>query len=190
MKVKLTTIVVALLTFTVVLTPAFAQAVKVQDCHRTGNGTFHLIVIDSSALPAHIAHGDGQPGGAVPNMSGFIFGPNCTPTVAPPPELPIGCYEFVNTPPSASFDVLYSGPIDTLGNITLFLGSSNGTCAGLGIPDPFAGIIAAGNAADAQSKCDALIGQPASPIFDLGGSAGFLPTEPGFWVCSPPPPAA
>jgi hypothetical protein len=185
MKLKITTIVVALLAFTVVLTPAFAQAVKVQDCHRTDNGTFHLISIDISALPAHIAHGDGQPGDPVPNMDGFIFGPNCTPTVVPPPELPIGCYELVNNPLFvSSIDISYNGPIDTLGNTTFFK-SSDGTCSGTGVSLPGIGIIAAGNAADAQNKCNALTGQTGAFIFDLGSE--LLPSEPGFWLCIAPP---
>jgi hypothetical protein len=87
---RLTTILVALLAFTVASNLAFAQAQKVQICHKTGNGSFHLISIDVNAQPAHISHGDGLPGNPIPNDAGFIFGPNCTPTVAPPPELPLG----------------------------------------------------------------------------------------------------
>src|SRR5215475_14143842 len=122
--IRLATMLATVLAFTVAVRPAAAQpAPKVPDCHLTGNGTFHLIVISSNALPAHVAHGDGQPGQAVPNMPGFIFGDNCTPTVAPPPELPIGCYKLVNNPPSvASLDIFYIGPIDTLGNTIDFFG--------------------------------------------------------------------
>jgi hypothetical protein len=182
---RLTTILAAVFAFTVALTPAFAQ--KVQDCHRTGNGGFHLITIDIKALPAHIAHGDGQPGDPVPNQSGFIFGPNCTPTPAPPPELPVGCYELVNNPPFvATVDIFYFGPIDILGNITAFFGSTNGTCSGTGIPDMQDGIIAADNATDALTKCTTLAGSGAS-VLDLGAPTGFLPSEPGFWFCSSPP---
>lgn len=183
---RFTTILVAVLAFTVALKPAFAQ--KVQDCHRTGNGSFHLITIDLHGLPAHIAHGDGQPGDPVPNMSGFVFGPNCTPTVAPPPELPIGCYLLVNNPPTiASFDVFYAGPIDVPGNTTLFFGSTNGTCSGTATQDLTDGIIAASNLTDAQTKCSALVG-PVFSLVDLGSSAGFIPSEPGFWFCFAPPP--
>lgn len=184
MKLKLTTIIVVALAFTV---PAFAQAQKVQVCHKTGNGSFHLISIDNSALPAHTAHGDGQPGDPIPNDPGFIFGPNCTPTVAPPPELPIGCYTLVNNPPSiASLDVFYMGPIDVLGNVTEFFGSTNGTCSGTGIQNPGDGIIAADNLTDAQTKCNALAGSGFF-LVDLGSPQGFLPSEPGFWFCSAPP---
>jgi len=181
---QLTTILVAVLAFTVALKPAFAQ--KVPDCHITGNGSFHLITISINALPAHVAHGDGQPGDPIPNMTGFVFGPNCTPTVAPPPELPIGCYELVNSPAGGapSYDVFYFGPIDILGNFTIFFGSANGTCSGTGTPDLGSGIIAGG--ADAQNKCNALAGAGSS-IFDLGASTGFIPSEPGFWFCTGPP---
>ena len=35
-----------------------APAPKVNVCHATGDGTFHLINISSNALDAHLAHGD------------------------------------------------------------------------------------------------------------------------------------
>jgi hypothetical protein len=183
---QLTTILVVVLAFTVASKPAFAQ--KVQDCHITGNGSYHLITISINALSSHIAHGDGQPGDPIPNMSGFVFGPNCTPTLAPPPELPIGCYELVNDPSqgSPSFDVFYFGPIDILGNFTFFFGSANGTCSGTGTSGLGDGIIAASNFADAVNKCNALAGAGSSPG-DLGASSGFIPSEPGFWFCTGPP---
>ena len=183
---QLTTILVAVLAFTVALKPAFAQ--KVQDCHITGNGSYHLITISINALPAHLAHGDGQPGDPIPNMTGFVFGPNCTPTLATPPELPIGCYEFVSPPfAGLSADVFYFGPIDILGNTTDFFGSANGTCSGTGTPDLSDGVIAASNLTDAQNKCTGLAGAGSS-VFDLGASTGFIPSEPGFWFCEGPSP--
>jgi len=176
-------ILAAAFAFTVAGQPAFAQ--KVAECHRNGHGTFHLISIDSNAVPAHVAHGDGSPGDAVPNMSGFIFGPNCTPTVAPPTELAVGCYTLVNNPPSiASVDIHYSGPIDILGNVTAFFDSTDGTCSGTERQDPFDGVIAAANATDAQTKCDALTGGSSLPVSDLGAPTGFRPSAPGFWFCS------
>lgn len=51
---------------------------KVTLCHRTGNGSFHLITVGAPAEPAHMAHGDGKPGGPVPNQPGRIFGPTCS----------------------------------------------------------------------------------------------------------------
>lgn len=103
MKLRFTAILLAALAFTVVSNLAFAQAQKVQVCHKSGNGTFHLITISVNAQPAHIAHGDGLPGDLVPGMDGFIFGPNCTPTPAPPPEIAVGCYTFEAFPPLTSF---------------------------------------------------------------------------------------
>jgi len=181
--------VITVVVFAVLSRPASAQDQKVQVCHKAGNGTFHLISIDVNALAAHVSHGDGKPGDPVPGMPGLIFGPNCTPTVAPPPELPIGCYTLVNNPPNiATLDLFYMGPIDTLGNITDFFGSTNGTCSGTGSPDPLDGVIAAANATDALNKCIALTGQSTgSSVIDLGGPMGFLPSEPGFWICSAPP---
>ncbi len=51
---------------------------KVQLCHRTGNGSYHLIEVSVSAEPAHRAHGDGKIGEPVPGNPGHVFGPGCT----------------------------------------------------------------------------------------------------------------
>jgi hypothetical protein len=61
---------------------------KVQLCHGTGNGSFHLISVGAPAEPAHLAHGDGKPGEAVPNQAGSVFGPTCGVTTAAPPVAP------------------------------------------------------------------------------------------------------
>ena len=51
---------------------------KVQLCHRTGNGSHHLIEVSVNAEPAHRAHGDGKIGEAVPGTPGRTFGANCS----------------------------------------------------------------------------------------------------------------
>ena len=51
---------------------------KVQICHRTGNGSYHLIEISVSAEPAHRAHGDGKITEAVPGSPGKVFGAGCS----------------------------------------------------------------------------------------------------------------
>ena len=51
---------------------------KVTLCHRTGNGSFHLISVSIDAEPAHLAHGDGRPGGAVPGQAGKSFSATCS----------------------------------------------------------------------------------------------------------------
>ena len=151
---------------------------KVQVCHKAANGTFHLITININAETAHMAHGDGLPGQAVPNMDGFIFGENCAPTVAPPPEMPVGCYAIPD-----NYDLFYAGPIDTLGNLSLFFNSTDGTCSGEGIQVPNMAVIAAANETDAQSKCQALMGPNAVVnVTDLGTGL-IVPSEPGFWMC-------
>jgi hypothetical protein len=187
---RLTITLAAVLAFAVASQAALAQQApppKVAVCHVTGNGTFHLIVISTNALDAHLNHGDGEPGGPVPNLPGFIFGDNCGPTVAPPPEMPVGCYTLINNPPSiASLDFFYAGPIDTINNETNFFSSTNGTCSGTGFAQGDA-IIAAADAATAQTKCTALTGQAGSSVSDLGAPTGSRPSEPGFWFCSPPP---
>lgn len=50
---------------------------KVQLCHRTGNGSYHLIEVGISAEPAHRAHGDAKIGEDVPNQPGKKFGDGC-----------------------------------------------------------------------------------------------------------------
>jgi hypothetical protein len=50
---------------------------KVSLCHRTGAGFFVLINVSVDAEPAHLAHGDGFPGGAVPGQSGKSFTSTC-----------------------------------------------------------------------------------------------------------------
>ena len=56
---------------------AIAKAEKVDICHATGNGSFRLISVSANAVPAHLAHGDGLPGGPVPGMVGFEFDDEC-----------------------------------------------------------------------------------------------------------------
>lgn len=182
--VRLATVLAAVLAFAAVSTSASAQTQpppKVQVCHKAANGTFHLITISTNATDAHMAHGDGLPGQAVPNMDGFIFGENCAPTVAPPPEMPVGCYAV----PSQEADLFYAGPIDTLGNFSAFFDGGNGTCSGDANTSSTEGIIAAANETDAQSKCQSL-GGPTSrvAIVDLGAPGVLVPSEPGFWLCS------
>jgi uncharacterized repeat protein (TIGR01451 family) len=53
------------------------EGVKVQLCHRTGSGQWVHISVARSTETAHLAHGDGRPGGPVPGQSGRTFGPTC-----------------------------------------------------------------------------------------------------------------
>jgi hypothetical protein len=50
---------------------------KVSLCHRTGNGSFHMINVSVNAEPAHMGHGDGRPNGPVPGQSGKTFSATC-----------------------------------------------------------------------------------------------------------------
>jgi hypothetical protein len=58
--------------------PSSDDGPKVQLCHRTGNGSYHLIEVSVNAEPAHRAHGDGKIGEAVPGSAGRTFGPACS----------------------------------------------------------------------------------------------------------------
>jgi hypothetical protein len=57
--------------------PGEQEGPKVELCHRTGNGSYHLIEVSTSAEPAHRAHGDGKIGEAVPGSPGKVFAAGC-----------------------------------------------------------------------------------------------------------------
>ena len=57
--------------------PATGTDVKVPICHRSQPAEYHLIHVSVAAQPAHVAHGDGAVGDAVPNQPGLVFGPEC-----------------------------------------------------------------------------------------------------------------
>lgn len=50
---------------------------KVDLCHRTGNGSYHLLNVSVSAEPAHRAHGDAAPGELVPGDPYLRFDAAC-----------------------------------------------------------------------------------------------------------------
>ena len=78
-------ILVLLLAALPVLSVGALPADKVDVCHREGNGEFHLINVSENALDAHMAHGDGVPGGSVPGMEGYEFDEACVPVQAVQP---------------------------------------------------------------------------------------------------------
>ena len=52
---------------------------QVELCHLDfDTGTYGLIRVAERAVPAHLAHGDGGPGGPVPGREGVTFGPDCS----------------------------------------------------------------------------------------------------------------
>lgn len=59
------------------VTPEESTGHKVTLCHRTGAGFFVKIDVDQDAEPAHLAHGDGYPGKAVPGQTGKTFTASC-----------------------------------------------------------------------------------------------------------------
>jgi hypothetical protein len=63
---------------------ARGKAGKVDVCHRTGNGSYRPINVSRNALDAHLRHGDAQPGDAVPDQEGMVFGDDCSVEAAPP----------------------------------------------------------------------------------------------------------
>lgn len=58
--------------------PDEQEGPKVKLCHRTGNGSYHLIEVSINAEPAHRAHGDGKVGEPVPGNTGKVFDAGCS----------------------------------------------------------------------------------------------------------------
>src|SRR5262245_58732021 len=50
---------------------------KVHVCHVNGHGIFHLINVASSAVNAHLNHGDAFPGDPVPGNPDLILNESC-----------------------------------------------------------------------------------------------------------------
>ena len=51
---------------------------KITLCHKTGNDRYVKIDVSTSAEPAHRAHGDAEPGAAVPGQAGKKFTSSCS----------------------------------------------------------------------------------------------------------------
>jgi hypothetical protein len=60
------------------ISPEEAEGPKVTLCHKTGAGRYVTIDVSVDAKPAHLAHGDGEVGDAVPGMTGKTFGAGCS----------------------------------------------------------------------------------------------------------------
>ena len=68
-----------LLSIGVAGTALAAKPTKVQLCHlNPRTETWSLITVVEKKVAAHLAHGDGMPGGAVPGVGGATFGDDCS----------------------------------------------------------------------------------------------------------------
>jgi hypothetical protein len=88
---------------------------KLAVCHRNqGALGFVVISIAASALDAHLAHGDGRPGGPVPDQPGRTFGSGCE--VSSPTRVTVGFNGLVgdggafSTYTESGFTVSATGP--------------------------------------------------------------------------------
>ncbi|HEX6324152.1 MAG TPA: hypothetical protein VFZ36_10540, partial [Vicinamibacterales bacterium] len=54
-----------------------SSAGKVDVCHLNDTGGYQMINVSGNSLSSHLAHGDGQPNGAVPGGSHQVFGASC-----------------------------------------------------------------------------------------------------------------
>jgi hypothetical protein len=96
--------------------------VKVQICHLNGFGTYNLLSVSQSALPAHLAHGDGLPGQIVGET---YFGADCSATAGTQVESTVNLdpfgWAYVTCPVLGSTVVRggYYAPVDTTAGDTL-----------------------------------------------------------------------
>jgi 5'-nucleotidase len=83
-KTTLMMVVVVLVLSLFLVTAVFAKGGKDKAavCHMDGQGNYSLITIADPALDAHLAHGDSQPGDAIPGNPGYNFSDDCTPVSA------------------------------------------------------------------------------------------------------------
>ena len=135
------------------------KAAKVDVCHREGNGSFHLINVSGNALPAHLAHGDGQPGGGVPGDPNKEFDGACGQVDVGPRTTSVGaeaCGQTINL----------SCPSGTVISVTQGLYGQNcvsGSYTGDNNPDKTAHLAAA---CDDLTSCNYVIDCSASGIGD------------------------
>jgi hypothetical protein len=161
--------------------PAQAAWGKVDICHFGDEGAYHQINVSEKAIGAHLAHGDGFAGDAVPGAEGFVFGEDCSLVAAAVDPIVPGCYGS-----STGFnDLRYIGPADTAGNV-ITLKSSDGSCTG-DISQTGGSVVIAGDAGDADLICASLglnSSSWAGPLNDeVLGYQGF----PGdAWYCGAP----
>jgi hypothetical protein len=133
---------------------------KVQLCHQSDAGQYHMIEVSTNAEPAHRAHGDGKVGDRVPGALTKVFSEQCRPTgvgvniekltndqdadVAPGPSIVVGApvawkYVITNTAavPLTGITVTDNKGVAVNCNsqTTLAVGASM-TCTGSGVAVP------------------------------------------------------
>ena len=111
--------------------------------------------------------------------TGGFTGTNCE-TPPAPSEPAIGCHDApADSGNTGVDDLFYSGPIDTVNNVTFFRAPRDGTCSGSSFQNGSA-LVSAANQAEAAGKCQVLLGG-APDVFDGSIWTGVA----GFWLCSP-----
>ena len=97
-----------------------APPAKVDVCHVDETGAFMVIHVAAKALPAHLGHGDGQPGGDVPGQPGARFTAGCG--IVPPPSVIYDAFPevFPGSFPSLGYEATST---DEFGDHIAFAGS-------------------------------------------------------------------
>ena len=171
---------------------ALAKPQKVDVCHATpvgstGEVAWHLIRVGAPAVEAHLAHGDGLPGEAVPGMDGWTFDGVCgqvapVVTVDPEPEpepqpepepLPHGvCLDGTH-----HLDVL---AVPDVAHGSSQFASTDGTCTG-DAPSPLTVVSGAADPNAARTACSALLGERYYSVFHLQPWYPDAPAD--WWMC-------
>lgn len=169
-KSKFGILLVLVLMLASVVSPVNAQAQKTDVCHfDADSGTYHLINVSNNAVEAHVNHGDGFPGGAVPGMDGYVFGGDCSPQPVGNPYAKAGCFEarlhgyYFITDGTSPQMLVHPVLSYTDSNCTVLSGISD---------DSVDAWIWEGNYDDAWVVCQS-----------IGGNLLFQQTEPNLYAC-------
>jgi hypothetical protein len=161
-----------------VASPGVAGKSKVAVCHANDEGGYHEIEVSEQALPAHLGHGDGLVGDAVPGMEGFVFGEHCAIEEVEPPGDPIaaGCYESSTD----QLDLKYLGPANTAGNAE-FWASDDGSCSNF-LAFTGVAVVTAADSSEASGEC-ASLGLTLDPEPLNGAAYGYTGLPASAWLC-------
>jgi hypothetical protein len=119
-------LVLAVVASAALTAPTQAAWGKVDICHFGDEGAYHQINVSEKAIGAHLAHGDGFAGDAVPGAEGFVFGEDCSLVTVTVDPIPLDCYVS-----STGFnDLRYIGPPDKAGNVISYGAGEDGPGSG------------------------------------------------------------
>ena len=157
----------------------FARSGKVEICHRSALGDagipdWRLLSVGGKAAEAHAAHGDGVPGGPVPEMAGYTFDASCVPEMTDSwiPVCLDGAFE--------SFDLRVMA-LNTARGADL-LSSTDGTCTG-DLRGSLSVVDGSADREEARTACASVLGGSPSHYTPLPLAPLFLDAPANWWLC-------